>query len=715
MIRKPGIRLLLTAVAAGVITAAGWACGAGYEPEGILTIGDHAVICPLRTTFINDFEKAFGGRLAPKPSGTLPSLDRETVVREVVQTVASDQKRLGLAFDQEGKLTPYPEELSLYLASLETDGHEGITYCEKILALPAERRRNLTAVAHYRLARLLMKVTVWEDMSDDRARLRMTRIRSNLRAAQQAVAAGHPDICRISLQCDGWVAYTQSMIAPAELLERLGLADFGQALRTYLQTGERGESNGRNSALRLIRKLANERAFEACAKDPDLRRLMTIYICAGDIDQPYAPLEQSTVDYLARCWLEALYKAGVAADDDALSIANLQYSCGHWDECAETLRRLPMSDPIAALLRSRLNLRQENLQGAIASLMPAIHHGGKVPLSEHMGTGLDREHPYRQNYYLQAPQNQIETWTARARGELGVLLLRNQEYGNAMASFYYSLNERDAAYIGECLLTIEELKQEVDRNWPRPLMSEKFIDSNKLVMAPVENEIRDLLARRLFHAGRSEEALAYFSDDNQQIVRRYLELRKKADRWSLDRISRADAYWRAALIMAENGYWFNHSTFGHYWSPDGSWGPRGRFETGKNWHERPDQPNLRPIKNDWKFPTRYVKPSDDELKRNERWHQVNMVAPDHSHRLAEYAAVELILRAVSYLPDDDYRGSLMLQHAGDLIKYIDPKAAQPAYKVLATRFRNTPLGRHAWFKHWFSHDDGSNDPDLLIK
>jgi hypothetical protein len=73
------------------------------------------------------------------------------------------------------------------------------------------------------------------------------------------------------------------------------------------------------------------------------------------------------------------------------------------------------------------------------------------------------------------------------------------------------------------------------------------------------------------------------------------------------------------------------------------------------------------------------------------------------------------MRAVSFLPDNDVRGSLMLQFAGDQLRYVEPKAVQPAYRTLAIRFKKTPLGSHAWNKHWFSHADGSDDPDLLSK
>ena len=352
---------------------------------------------------------------------------------------------------------------------------------------------------------------------------------------------------------------------------------------------------------------------------------------------------------------------------------------------------------------------------AIASLQPAIHHGGLRPLSEYMSSASSRDYVESYDYYLQAESDDKESWTARVRGELGVLLLKNQEYVEAMGAFYYSLNERDAAYVGECLLTVDELKEAVDRSWHRPLMRPGYRFENNGRFVPVEYEVRHLLARRLFRAGRWEEALPYFPDEVRATARRYVELRRQADRWHFNRIERADAYWRAALIMAKQGDSLIHSDFGHYWSPNGSWYVRDLEVEQTGWHEKPDLPKLRLETNDWKVPNTYAAPSDDERKRAKKWIKLNLEKPDYSHRIASYAAVDLIMKAVSYLPDNDVRGSLMLQYAGDILKYVDPKAANPAYRTLAIRFRKTPLGSHAWNRHWFSREDGSDDPDLLTK
>jgi hypothetical protein len=167
--------------------------------------------------------------------------------------------------------------------------------------------------------------------------------------------------------------------------------------------------------------------------------------------------------------------------------------------------------------------------------------------------------------------------------------------------------------------------------------------------------------------------------------------------------------------MAKHGDSLIHSDFGHYWRAAGSWYVRDLEIEQTNWHERPDIPKLRLEINNWRIPNTYAAPSDDERQRAKTWIKKNLDKPDYSHRIASYAAVDLIMQAVSYLPDNDLRGSQMLQYAGDILKFVDPQAANPAYRTLAIRFRKTPLGSHAWNKRWFSREDGSDDPDLLSK
>ena len=69
----------------------------------------------------------------------------------------------------------------------------------------------------------------------------------------------------------------------------------------------------------------------------------------------------------------------------------------------------------------------------------------------------------------------------------------------------------------------------------------------------------------------------------------------------------------------------------------------------------------------------------------------NLVRPDRAHRSARYAVARHALQAAELLPDDDPAGAQILQFAGNLLKYREPAAAQPYYRLLATRFKGTPL------------------------
>ena len=93
----------------------------------------------------------------------------------------------------------------------------------------------------------------------------------------------------------------------------------------------------------------------------------------------------------------------------------------------------------------------------------------------------------------------------------------------------------------------------------------------------------------------------------------------------------------------------------------------------------------------------------------------NLVRPDRAHRSARYAVARHALQAAELLPDDDPAGAQILQFAGNLLKYREPAAAQPYYRLLATRFKGTPLGAYARNKRWFSPLACEPDPDWILK
>ncbi len=127
----------------------------------------------------------------------------------------------------------------------------------------------------------------------------------------------------------------------------------------------------------------------------------------------------------------------------------------------------------------------------------------------------------------------------RINTERGILKLARSEYMEALSYLYAGANLfwTDAAYVAENVLTIDELKSFVDQN----------VNTGK-------SAIRDLLARRLMRAGRYDEALAYFDNqDFKNLAKTYRDnLQKTKDWWRSD-TNKAQALYEAATIARFNG------------------------------------------------------------------------------------------------------------------------------------------------------------------
>jgi hypothetical protein len=104
---------------------------------------------------------------------------------------------------------------------------------------------------------------------------------------------------------------------------------------------------------------------------------------------------------------------------------------------------------------------------------------------------------------------------AQVLAELGVLHLARREYTESLDALLRSGFWMDAAYVAERVLTLDELKSYVDRNWPA-VAAVAIVATNAdedLPSSPrmdVRREIRYLLARRLTRMERGNEAREYY-------------------------------------------------------------------------------------------------------------------------------------------------------------------------------------------------------------
>ena len=623
-----------------------------------------------------------------------------------------------------------PAEFRLYFRSLDYAGADGALLCGELLALPPVERKHLTALAHYRRARLRMDLLDRGDADDAALRRSLAEIRADLLAVGAAVQAGHPDVGGVAFAAQGWLAHLRCAVLPLPRLRALGEADLGQALRLYLQQRRGGEPTADDSILHLLRTAAEAKDFAECARDPELRRLMTAFLSgAGRTGQDRATLSGEGLILPARAWLAALREAKVDFSADALRLAALAYRVGDWDGCARTLRDASATDPLAVLLRARLDLRAGRQTEAAASLGALLQpHARRFSLGVYYYDFDDRSQgadPVKLPAYRFERPDVTAGQVAKARSEWATLLLAQGRYVDSLENFYRLGQTKDFAYVAECVLKVDELKAYVDRAWPedppagKPTVKRlKYrIDEEpeECTPLPPAQAIRHLLARRLFRSGRVAEALPYYPKEVRPSVAHYLELMTRAENPTRAKRDRADAYWRAALVLRELDDATQFCEFGPDWTISSDYDDDAAGAKPLYWHDAGGLPRLRiqPVGEDPE--SLLAPPGADEQARVNAWIAANLAHPDRAHRSARYAVARHALKAAELLPEDDQAGAQILQFAGNLLKYMEPAAAQPYYRLLATRFKGTPLGAHARAKHWFSPLACEPDPDWILK
>ena len=664
--------------------------------HGVMHQGDAELIGNLGTDLHHDFRSVFGGRVN-RDEKEAPYSDR--IVSAVLASLAEWQKADQAARQARGEAPLaepiVPKAYALYQQSLTVDRESAIKLMDELLALPAEERKPLAAIAKYRRARLTMSLEDWATLSDEATKQRLAAIRADLGSVEAHAREGSLDPAQISENTAYWLAYTRCMILPSERLVRLGEADFAGAVDTYLRMPQRGEANAVNSCMMLAHKLCGEGYFQPALVDEDLRMLVTIFLTSNGSHNRERQLSSDVLVDRRRQWLEALDAAKVPPTFAPAHVAILQLAVGRWQACAETCATMPAADPTRRLLLSRCNLRLSGDRDVSRAFL-----GGGSPR-------LDLTTPAKGFTTLTTDQTIIDpldpqTVLRRVHGESGMLALSAGDIPTALRHFDEGDFLMESFYLGECLLTVDELKDYVDR---RQIPPNKGHNADDYSYYPLVN-LRELLSSRLMRAGRIEEALEYVAPKLRTQATNYVLLRRAAERSDVSARERADSHWRSALAIRQLGEIIQHSPFGLSWS-GGSWyvgyGYWPRVRLGQSMDDR--QP----------LPMEIAPAGKDETRRLLSWQSQHIDRADLSERDARYASFRHALEAVRLLPDNDPAGAEILQYAGNLLKYREPKAAVPAYRLLVTRFPQTPYGQHAVAKKWFSAERPEPSADLLSK
>ena len=648
-----------------------------YRIGTLLNKGDASLLCSFQTDLSSDLKSVFGGVISREA--------REEPTRDAIQS-ALLRRFAGVPSKAYG----------LYEESFNADRVNGIRLMDELLRLPDEERAPLEALARYRRARLKMSLEDWEALSDEAVRLRLREIREDLAEVATQASKGSLDPAKISENATYWLAYSRSMILPSQRLEKLGEADYAGATDTYLRMPRRGEANGVNSCLHLLFKLCREKNLRAATGSETLRKLMTYYLAAAGGPFDECRPDREVLVSASEAWLDLLADTKTDSGFALQHVAVIQYRCGRWQACRDTAARLPKTDPVRQLLLSRCNLR---LTGDLR-LSRALLEGADASPDRAASLGVTASYDYSMLIDLQAESELRE----RVEGERGLLALSAGEFLVAFRHFENGRYGEDALYVAECLLPLDELKDYVDQRRSASLSPVKYRDYyGDGTFEDIESE----LCSRLMRAGRWEEALGYVRPQFRAQATSYVLLCRAAERTDVPARERADSYWRATLLIRQLGEVLLHAPHGMSWTSGGGWYVAHSY-----------LPGYRSRSFDYEYPPPEMKVltcGQEELRRVRAWESVHMTSSARAERDARYASFRHALDAVRLLPDNDPAGAEIVQYAGNLLKFREPKAAVPAYRILVTRFPQTPYGQHAIAKKWFSSERPEPSSDLLSK
>ncbi len=464
------------------------------------------------------------------------------------------------------------------------------------------------------------------------------------------------------------------------------------ALELYLDQAASGDA----SAIVSLRWLA-EAAFKedagtlaTLAAHPKARRVMTAWLLADRMSRWDGEQEanESRVDDTAK-WLAAVESANVRDAESAEQLALAAYRNGRTLIAQRWIQRAKPT-PVIQWLQAKLLLHDGKVDVAAAQMEQLVKFFPIQPPSTNVAVALS----LGENLYVPSEIGDVSS-PRQMLGELGALRLARREFVMALDALLRSGFWMDAAYVAERVLSMDELKTYVDRNWPAlPSRSVKDgEDANTGRYRPSADDmspelqsenIRWLLARRLARQDRFSEARPYYPARWQPSFDTLVRSLATANDATLSGNPRATAFWTAACLTRTNGMELVGTETGPDWAVH-----EGNFTEGATAASRASLKG-------------HLVASADELRRAQR----KEADPDKRFHY-RYTASSLAMKAALLMPDNSDETANVLCTAGDWLKQRDPKAAEVYYRALVRRCPKTALGAEADRQRWFPPRDAN--------
>jgi len=551
---------------------------------------------------------------------------------------------------------------------------------ERLLDRPAAERKYKSTWAAFMLGQF------WEEQDDDEA-VRYFQL------ARDLAKRGFKDSI-------GLAAAALGLEARVELRRN----HFQRAIQLYLEQ----YASGDNSAVQSLRFAAQQAIHSALPEEQQAlvtnqltRSVILAHLISAHTTADYPTGDRPRVNPES-AWLAAVEAAEVKDVDSAERLALAAYQEGDFEMTQRWILRAK-NTPVAQWLQAKLLLRAGKIAPAAVLLAQVTEW---LPV---VAPGTLTNSPEFADSLNVARAGDWEENPARRQvlGDLGTLRLSRGEFEQALDALLRSGFWEDAAYVAERVLTTDELKRYVDREWPagQPEAKAKAPEAASPEAAgedrdvfydlPVQPEvtpgpIRHLLARRLVRELRGNEARAYFPLPMQARLNELIVALDAGWNESSPAAERARSLFAAAKITRADGMELLGTELAPDWFIHG-----GDFEDGLTWQNRATNASASIVN----------LATEPELQRAAQ----SRTDPEARFHY-RYQAAFLGWEAAKLLPDNSDETARVLCTAGAWLKSRDPATADLFYKALVRRCRLTAIGAQADRIRWFPVLDADGNP-----
>lgn len=637
-------RLASLTLAIGLVAGTAWPCGP-FLPNQLLLKASEA------TTFLpaGSLEHLLAKWTLP-PAQRLPVVKLDTHAAELADF--QDLLPQGLR-DQAAKL-----------AGLLQDARQAddASRAAALRSVPAELRLYVQGAARYHAGNWTEARKAWQSLLDLPPDQR--RLRSTWAAYMLGRTALHDD----PTSAPQWFQQVRTL-ATAGFADRLGQAHASlgwearahllartpqeriRAMELYLEQARHGDPDAVASVRFACRHLASDAVtLAAAATHPKVRRVLTAWLLTQALPEPWegddTPRFQPEL-----AWLQAVAQVAPAATEGIGHLAWLAYRHGKFDLAKRWVEVAMPGDAEAQWVRAKLAAKAGRTSEAVQALQVA-ERGLPGP----GWPGYDMDEFSFSGWGSSTPPQ------ARASADLALLSLAGQDYPAAFDRLARAGYWLDAAWVGERLLTIEQLKAWTDANARSP-GEDKAVASTVSTDPARQRDVRELLGRRLVRVGRWREALPYlarFRDDLEKLSG-HLEHGRDPARPAPER---ALALWRAAQITREKGMELQGTETEPDWAV-----MQGSYPFWEVLTERRKDRGI-------------ARPSQEEVAR------ATATAPQPNHRFHyRHVAAGLAAEASALLPDQDPKAEAMLCWAAHWLHKKHDVTAY--YRAFRKRFRGS--------------------------